>query len=211
VNRRRNWELSSSNLRICLRLFAMHDMYIETGVAQFEWIVLQHVYYLFNRRSQLILASVTRQTNPNVVFIRYRLRSRYRPIIEKWANSTPIPPNFERVAVASTQLGRWERRMARMTRGTFSRSEAIDELQLNVPVYDRLQRRRSRRRQTVTRMSPLQQMNAVNIARAVRASNELWRRIQESPPSEPTTWTFTEASTDSVESDDSGNFSVGPF
>lgn len=107
MSMKHKWRLSSSNLRICLKTFRARGMNRSLKIAQFEWVELQGSWYLYNSRSKLILATLRR--TDAALFIRYRVKSRYRPIIEKWAKM--LVTNQPVVALASHQVGRWERRV----------------------------------------------------------------------------------------------------
>lgn len=155
MSMRHKWELSASNLRICIKLFSARGFSRPLRVAQFQWITLQDTWYLYNTRSKLILASVRRSGSH--FFIRYRTKTRYRSILEKWGQevATVIPTA---VVLPSDQVGRWERRMRYLQnhdRG--SRDTALvaytSEV-LNIPdevaLYDGLTEARPPRRRPAT-------------------------------------------------------------
>jgi hypothetical protein len=115
---KRNWYLSSSNLRICLALFGWGGYRASAPVAQFQWVELQGTWYLYNSRSHIILATA-RRANAQLL-IRYRTKSRYRYIIQAWAERQDC------VALPSDHVGRWERRMRYLrVQGVGSRPTAL--------------------------------------------------------------------------------------
>lgn len=155
---RRSWRLSSSNLRICLKMFQKMDFDTSYTVAQFQWIYLEGTYYLYNTRSEIILAAVKMvDARP---FIRYRTKSRYRHIIETWAKSTGA------VCLASNHVGRWERRMRHLLGSGVQRQYAlrdygVDILHLDldtVHMRDSLSGRPMRDRRRNTRPTTMEQL-----------------------------------------------------
>jgi hypothetical protein len=155
MSRRKNWYFSSSSLRLCLKLYVQWGYTNGVRVEQFEMVYFNGTFYLFNHRSCLILATL-KPTDGNTLYIRYRARSRYYHILEKWAQGDHA--HYSKViALPSSHVGRWERRMRYVVcASTLSREDAIAELSLGVgDLYDGLTRlygthspRRQRRRRT---------------------------------------------------------------
>jgi hypothetical protein len=143
---KRKYQLSASNLRLCLGLFSRNGLVNQVGVAQFQWIYMLDAFYLYNTRSQLILATLKHPTNPDqVTYIRFRKKSRYRNIIEEWAKTcTPKPV----ISMPSSHVGRWERRIRYSLLGyTYNRDEAIHEYVKGVAnIHDGLRKRTRRPR-----------------------------------------------------------------
>jgi hypothetical protein len=147
---KRKYQLSASNLRLCLGLFSRNGLVNQVGVAQFQWIYMLDAFYLYNTRSQLILATLKHPTNPDqVTYIRFRKKSRYRNIIEEWAMTwTPKPV----ISMPSSHVGRWERRIRYNLLGyTYDRDEAVEEYVkllsgVTRRIHDGLRKRTSRPR-----------------------------------------------------------------
>lgn len=144
MSRRHRWELSSSNLRICLKLFQAHRFRSSETVGQFQWVQFLNTFYLYNTRSEIILATL-KYTQNSTFFIRYRVKSRYREIVQRWAEGLTVE-GMRVVAIPSPHISRWERRM-RYSRNhdNSSRSLAIERyccdvarLPGEVPIADRL-------------------------------------------------------------------------
>jgi hypothetical protein len=147
---KRKYQLSASNLRLCLGLFSRNGLVNQVGVAQFQWIYMLDAFYLYNTRSQLILATLKHPTNPDqVTYIRFRKKSRYRNIIEEWAKTcTPKPV----ISMPSSHVGRWERRIRYSLLGyVYGRDEAVEEYVkllsgVTRRIHDGLRKRTSRPR-----------------------------------------------------------------